>query len=168
MTYIQLTCNSPQLSAYLRKVARQLPNTLDDAVYQSALNAQQMFHDTTSTWQTKPTFEINHEGTGRWSVSTDDPRYKWISEGTPPHIITARNAPLLVFRWPSTPKTKPRVIGSGPGATGANWARKLSVHHPGIQAREFRRIISQRSQAPTLARLREALKRAINQEAVGI
>ncbi len=168
MTYIQLTSNSPQLSAYFQRVARQMPNVLDDAVYQSALMAQQMFRDTTATWNHQPSFEISHEGTGRWSVKTGDTIYHYVDAGTVPHIIRARNAAMLRFRVPSTPKTKPRVIGSFAGSVGNQWVSKKEVHHPGTKPREFRRIISQRAQAPTLARLREALKRAINQEAVGI
>ncbi len=168
MTYIQLTSNSPQLSAYLQRVARAMPNVLDDAVYQSALMAQQMFRDTTATWQHQPSFEINHEGTGRWSVKTGDTIYHYVDAGTVPHIIRARNVAMLRFRVPSTPKTKPRVIGSFAGSVGNQWVSKKEVHHPGTKPREFRRIIAQRAQAPTLARLRAALKQAINQEAVGI
>lgn len=167
MTYIQLTSNSPQLSAYLQRVARTMPNVLDDAVYQSALMAQQMFQSTTATWAHKPTFEINHEGTGRWGIKTDDPIYNWVSEGTPRHEIKARRAPFLVFSWPSRAKTAPGVIGSTAGERGGRWARKKVVMHPGIKPREFRRIIAARAQLPTRFRLQDALERAIHETASG-
>ncbi len=160
MTYIQLTSNSPQLSAYYRGIARKMPQVLDQAVYESALQAQQMFKDTTATWTHQPSFEIDHEGTGRWSVATDDQIYHWVDQGTSAHVIRARNAPLLVFRVPFTAKTMPRFIGSRPGSRGDQWVSKKQVMHPGTKPREFRRIIAQRAQQPTLARLREALKQA--------
>ena len=168
VTYIQLTSNSPKLSAYFRGVARQMPQVLDDEVYKSTYAAQQLFFQTVETWQTKPTFEIKHEGTARWSVSTDDPRYRWIDEGTPARTITVRQAPFLVFKWPSSAKTRPSAIGSGPGYRGYYWASKKSVNYPGIRPRYFRRQIYQLAQGPTLAALREALRKAINQEAVGL
>ena len=160
MTYIQLTSNSLRLSAYFRGLARKMPQVLDAAVYQSAVEAQAMFGTTTATWTHQPSFEIEHEGTGRWGVKTDDPIYHWVSEGAEPHVIKARNVTYLRFRVPFTAKTRPRVIDSFAGSRGDQWVSKREVHHPGTKPREFRRIIAQRAQAPTLARLREALKEA--------
>lgn len=168
MTYIQLTSNSPQLSAYYRGIARRLPQVLDQAVYESALQAQQMFKDTTATWTHQPSFEIEHENTGRWSVSTDDQIYQWVDQGTRAHVIRARNAPLLRFTVPFTSKTVPRWIGSRPGSRGNQWVSKKQVQHPGTKPREFRRIISQRAQGPTVARLREALKQATYGPSIGL
>lgn len=168
MTYIQLTSNSPKLSAWLRDVARQLPDVLDEAVHQSALDARQMFGATTQTWQHQPTFEISRENTGRWSISTDDPIYHYVDAGTPPHVIRARNVAYLKFTVPFTPKTKPRVISSFRGSRGDQWVSKKSVQHPGIRAREFSRIIAQRAQAPTANRLRAALKQTIAGSGAGL
>lgn len=160
MTYIQLTSNSPRLSAYLQRVARQLPTVLDEAVHQSALEAQQMFQETTATWTHQPTFDVEHENTGRWGVRTDDKIYRYVDMGTRLHTITARNAPYLRFTVPFGAKTKPRVIASYAGSRGDQWVSKKSVHHPGITARQFSRIIHERAQAPTANRLRAALKQA--------
>lgn len=168
MTYIQLTSNSPRLSAWLRGVARQLPDVLDEAVHQSALEAQQMFNATTATWQHQPTFEVERENTGRWHVRTDDPIYHYVDAGTPPHIITARNVAYLKFTVPSTPKTKPRFITSFAGSRGNQWVQKRSVQHPGIKARQFSQIIAQHAQAPTANRLRAALKKTIAGSGAGL
>lgn len=168
MTYIQITSNSPRLSAYFRRVARQLPNTLDEAVRQSALDAQAMFGATIATWKHQPTFEMQHEATGRWGIKTDSEIYHWVDVGTPPHTIAAKNVAYLKFTVPFSPKTKPRYITSFAGSRGDHWVSKRSVQHPGIRARQFSQIIAQRAQAPTANRLRAALKAAINSEAVGL
>lgn len=160
MTYIRLTSNSPRLSVYFRRMARQLPGTLDEAVHQSAVEAQQLFEKTTQTWRHQPTFELSHEGTGRWGVRTDDPIYRYVDRGTVPHIIRARNVAYLKFTVPFTSKTKPRYIASFQGSRGNQWVRKKQIHHPGIKAREFSTIIKQRAQAPTANRLRAALRQA--------
>lgn len=161
MTYIQITSNSPQLSAYFQRVARQLPEVLDEAVRQSALDAQTMYQTTVATWTHQPTFVLQHENTGRWGIKTDSEIYGYVDKGTPPHEIVARRAPLLRFTVPFTAKTKPRFIASYAGSRGDQWVSKKSVHHPGTKARQFSQIIQQRAQAPTANRLRAALKQAI-------
>ncbi len=168
MTYIQLTSNSPKISAWLRGVARQLPDVLDEAVRQSALQAQKMFEATTQTWNRQPTFEIDRENTGRWSIKTDNEIYHYVDAGTKPHIIQARHVAYLKFTVPFTPKTKPRVISSFRGSRGDQWVSKKRVQHPGIRAREFSRIIAQRAQAPTANRLRQALKQAAAGSGAGL
>ena len=168
MTYIQITSSSSQLSAYLQRVKRQLPEVLDDAVRISAVEAQSMFASTTGTWMHQPTFVLQHEGTGRWGIKTDDQIYKWVDLGTKAHVITARNAPYLVFRWPSKPKTQPNVLASYMGARGDQWARKKSVHHPGTKPRNFSRNIQKQAQGPTVARLRAALKQATYGSGAGL
>ncbi len=160
MTYIQLTSNSPHLSAYLQRVARQLPDVLDEAVHESATEAQAMFQQTTATWTHQPTFEIAHERTGQWGVKTDDAIYHYVDMGTKPHTITARNAAYLRFTVPFKAKTRPRTIASYSGSRGNQWVTKRSVNHPGITARQFSRVIHERAQAPTANRLRNALKQA--------
>lgn len=170
MTYLQLTSNSPRLSAWLRDVARQLPDVLDEAVHQSALDAQQMYQKTTATWNTQPTFEVERENTGRWAVRTDDPRYGWIDKGTRAHYIplSPKSDGFLTFRWPSSPKTKVNVISSFRGSPGSKWARKKQVWNKGIKARGFSRIIAQRAQAPTANRLRAALRQAVTGSGAGL
>lgn len=159
MTYIQLTSNSPRLSAYLRRVARQLPQVLDEAVHQSTLEAQQMFQATTATWTHQPTFEIAHENTGRWGVKTDDKIYHFLDMGTRVRYAT------MSKDWKS--KTTPRVISSGSGAGRMVFVSRKHPR-PGITARQFSRIIHERAQAPTANRLRAALKQATYGPGAGI
>ena len=168
MTYIQLTSNSPRLSAWLQGVARQLPNVLDEAVHQSALEAQTMFQATTATWRTQPSFELQHERTGRWGVKTDSDVYKWVDRGTKRHPIAARNAPYLVWHTPFTAKTTPNVIASASGSYGNVWHSAKQVMHPGTKPRNFSRIISKQAQGPTVARLRAALKQATYGSGAGL
>lgn len=159
VTYIQLTSNSPRLSAYLRNVARQLPQVLDEAVHQSALDGLGMWQSVEATWTTKSEFVIQHEGTGRWGIKTDDPRVKWLDKGT-----SVRYA-LMSKDWRS--KTKPGYITSYQGAGHMVFVSRKHPR-PGITARQFSRIIHERAQAPTANRLRAALKQATYGPGAGI
>lgn len=54
-------------------------------------------------------------------VGSDDPVSLWVHEGTVPHVIAARRAPMLVFYW----KRLGRVV------------RFLAVNHPGTKPNRF-------------------------------
>lgn len=168
MTYIKITSNSPKVSAYFQRVARDLPNVLDAATQQTAIEAQQMFQSTTGTWKHQPTFAINKEATGRWGVGTDDPIYHFVDAGTRPHVIEARRVPYLRFTVGGSAKTKPRNITSFAGSRGDQWVSKKRVNHPGITAREFSRTIHSRVMEGAANRLRAALRQAIAGPGVGL
>lgn len=107
------------------------------------------FEKTTRTWKRKPVFKVSRKrrgGTYTFSAFTDDEIYGYVNNGTDPYTIVPKNAPALVFRYPSTPKTRPNVLRSGRGKRGSKWATKQEVKHPGIKARNFDKIIKKRFQ----------------------
>jgi hypothetical protein len=95
------------------------------------------FQATTATWEHKVTFQLKQLGPMFIEVMTDDEIYGYVNSGTRPHTIRARNAKRLAFASAFSPKTKPRVIGSGAGSKGAVDTFRQEVHHPGTEAREF-------------------------------
>lgn len=123
------------------------------------------FEKTTSTWAHKPDFKVEETDEGVM-VTTDDEPWNWTDKGTPPHVITARNAPALVFRSPFRAKTKAHTIASYQGFVGNQVNVLKEVHHPGTEAREFSETIAERWQPKVTKRVRDRLKAGI--EAPGL
>ena len=101
------------------------------------------FKKTVANWSSPAvTFDVSKtdaKSTGVWAlgISTKDKRWIWTSGGTRPHIIRAKNYPVLVFKPGSTPKTKPGSITSGKGKPGTGIRTPKVVHHPGTKPRLF-------------------------------
>ena len=116
---------------------------------------------TTQTWTNRPTFTVE---TTKWYerlISTDSTIYLYVTGGTRPHVIRAKNAQYLAFQGgPYSAKTSPRIIASKPGGPSGPTVYRQEVQHPGTQAREFEKTISDkwRKQWPTI------LNRAIASE----
>lgn len=125
------------LFADTAKISRAVETTFNNAARAVKVD----FDTTTQTWKNRPVFTITKDGPGSRTVATDDEIYGYVNEGTPPHIIRARRAPLLRWNYPFRPKTRPRYIGSNAGGVGSNVARAKLVHHPGTKAREFTEVI---------------------------
>lgn len=118
-------------------------------VQKTAKLVERDLESTTRTWKHKPKFYTGvSEAGGDYAITagTDDLRYKWINDGTKPHIIRPRRAPFLRFRVGGSPKTQPGIIGSGPGSQGDQWRTAQFVQHPGITKRDFMRKIQERRQ----------------------
>jgi hypothetical protein len=162
-----ITSNMGKLSKVHQRNAKRLPGAVEHGFEVIAAESIEMYQRTTRTWKHKPRFYPKRTATGI-TINTDSDIYKWTDYGTKPHIIRAKNAPFLVFRWPYKAATKPRVIGSINAKYGKFWARKLQVNHPGTKARHFTDEISKRMQKRAVTIMRAELKKAINVEAVGL
>ena len=94
------------------------------------------------TWTHKPQFEqmigLDSEA-ATVLVGTDDKIYKFIDEGTRVRYAT------LSKDWQS--KTKPGIIGSGPGRGRVLFVSKKRPR-PGIEARRFTQIIQRQRKRP--------------------
>lgn len=119
------------------------------------------------TWDHKPRFEVLRSLTGEAASILVGPVgdeetvqiYRWVTEGTRPHLILPRNKPRLTFKPGSTPKTRPGIVGSGPGAPGVGWRSAAAVHHPGTKAREFEKIVQKNRQGPFKRAMEAAIMR---------
>lgn len=120
------------------------------------------FDKTVSTWEKKPKFTVKRvrdsSGTIIFEASTDDEIYGYVTLGTPPHTIPAKNAPFLVFRYPHGAKTTPNLLTSKAGFLGDNWAKRLSVQHPGTEPRNFHKIIAERFKKKVVDESNKALR----------
>lgn len=107
------------------------------------------FEATISSWTIKVDFKVSRKSMGdsiTFIVSTDNEIYIFVSGGTIPHPIAAKNVPFLKFQVDYTAKTQPGLLRSGPGGKSGAWATRLEVDHPGTEARNFHIIIAERAQ----------------------
>lgn len=114
-----------------------------NAMRKQATEIKAEFKKTTATWEHKVKFEsivgLRRTPPGpELLVWTDDEIYGYVNNGTRPHPIFPRRAKALVFQWGGKgsykPKTKPRVIGSGPSSISNPQTWRLPyVDHPGIK-----------------------------------
>ena len=113
---------------------------------------QKDFEKTTKTWKHKPkfvqTFAIKPGVGPELLVGTDDEIYRYVDEGTKPHLIFAgiytgkSNKKALAFPSKFTAKTKPGVIGSTAGSSGGDMVVRPYVSHPGNKPRHFDKEIA--------------------------
>jgi hypothetical protein len=148
-------------------------NALDPAKFKRAIeNAGNMtakavqvdFKVTTRTWKHQPDFTIEHtQGRPIWDISTGDVIYRYVSEGTKRHPISAKNAPFLAyFKTGFRPKSRPGFIGSNAGAQASKDFRgPKTVMHPGTEAREFAQAIAKKWKIEWPRQLQRAI-RAVN------
>lgn len=162
-----ITTNASKLTANYKKLLGKLEGAKDRAVDTMADEAIVLYRKTTATWRHKPQFRKRKTARGV-QITTDDKVFNWIDRGTRPHIITAKNAPMLIFRWPYKAATKPRVIGSTQARRGNNWARKFSVRHPGTKPRHFTDEITKRINKRSKSIMQAEIKRSINAEGFGL
>lgn len=122
------------------------------------------FQKTYATWKRKPIFTKKVTTTKSsidGVVETADEIYTYVSAGTKPHIIEPKKAKALAFNVGGTPKTTPKVIGSGAGSPGTGPVFAMKVHHPGTKARLFDKAIAKKMQKPFKLTMERALKRAV-------
>lgn len=117
----------------------------------------------TKTWKRKVTFEIDHATDKQVQVSTDDKVYEYLDKGTKPHIIRPKRAKRLHF-FASGFVAKTRV-----GILNARAGRKATkdetfaqeVHHPGIRARKWSKLVRERSKLRFQRNIQKAIKLAL-------
>ncbi len=108
----------------------------------------EQFDDIVADWDHKVTFE------GRKYIGPDDIRvavyptgphkqiWKWVTGGTKPHIIRAKNAPVLAFQLGYVPRTSPGGGYGGAGRATGDMAYAKEVRHPGTAPREFEKHVA--------------------------
>lgn len=118
--------------------------------------------EVTATWKNKPAFTRTIIGDGGVEITTDDPRFKWIDEGTDgPYPIVAKNAPRLKFQTTFQAKTVPGQIMSRPGGRSGPWRAPQMVMHPGIAPRGWSRMIAQRRNKLLKKKIDDGLRKIV-------
>lgn len=101
------------------------------------------FKKTVSSWDTKVYFQVKLDVVkGTVQVTTRSRIYRFVNEGTKPHIITPKKKKVLRFMSGYSAKTRPGFIGSSGGGSSGSPVFSQVVHHPGVKARNFTKKIS--------------------------
>lgn len=136
---------------------------LRNAAKEIADAAKKDFEKTTATWKHKPTFTEKITETGNKTtadVTTKDKIYRYVDEGTRPHIIRPLRARSLAFRSGYKAKTRPHVLSSrNGGASGAQVFAQI-VRHPGTDPRYFSVDIQAKYQPKLATAVQKAIDRA--------
>lgn len=133
-------------------IERAVRETMQDV----AKDAKGDFEQTVTHWGHEVRFEAIADKSG-FVIGTDDEVYQYVDSGTEAHDIRPRNAKYLRFATGGQAKTKPRVIGSGPGRSGSGAVYARRVRHPGTKAREFSETIKKKYEREVPLRIGQAL-----------
>jgi hypothetical protein len=89
-------------------------------------------------------------------------KWNWLNEGTKPHPIRAKRAKYLKYRLGYNAGTRPGTLQSRGGYyVGSWWRRSRSVIHPGIEARGWTELVTQRRMPKFIKSTNEALRRGM-------
>jgi len=134
------------------EVVKEIKRKMDDQVKPDLLK---LFREVVADWDTKIQFGAKKVFKGDELVVFVFPKgknkliWRYVSFGTKPHKIEAKNAPMLVFPWggPGSyqPRTRPVGKFGEPGTVrNAKIVAFRSVQHPGTEARLFEQAIARR------------------------
>lgn len=116
----------------LAAIRKRIEQGLDD----TATEVKDDLDATTASWKHSVAFVTKRQSMQR-TISTRDKIYGFVEQGTKPHDIVARAGRVLRFGLNPLAKTKPGVIGSGPGRLGSPLMFRQRVRHPGSAPRRF-------------------------------
>lgn len=134
------------------------PDAVQRGMREAAEAAKADFEQTVATWKHQPSFTIQPDGAAGFMVGTDDEIYRYVDEGTKPHVIVVKRARFLRFAPGGQPKTSPGRLTSAPGAAGNGAVFRKRVNHPGTKARLFTQQLAQRWQRGVQPYIRAALE----------
>lgn len=121
-------------TAFYKKLAGIPPKILKAA----GDDAQAILDGATSTWSNKPKFTIKVDrAAGTATVGTTHKIFRYVNDGTKPHIIRPRRKAALRFGSVFVAKTIPNSLTSGAGKRGGTPVFTTIVNHPGTKARNF-------------------------------
>lgn len=144
---------------HLTEVA-ELGTAVENAFTMAAKDVKVDFQVTTKTWEHQPEFTIEKLPEGR-AVYTTDQVYAWVNDGTKPHLIMAKDAPVLAFPEKFGPKTRPGAIRSNKGHQGGKTIFTTQVNHPGTEPRKFDEAIEKKWQEKFPQLLQRAIDAAL-------
>lgn len=124
------------------------------------------YEKTVATWNDPPKFEVLTDISGNDAtvlvgpVGTDIQvnKFVWTDDGTKPHPIVAKNAPVLVFQSGYSPKTLPGKIASYPAGHFGEFVHTKRVNHPGTKPRNFTKTIIAKRRKPFAKAVNDASK----------
>ncbi len=120
-------------------------------------------------WTHKPTFKVETDErpflkTVKIKVKGENADiWTFVDQGTKPHEIAAKNAPMLKFQTGYSARTAPVAKSNqGTGQKFGPWVAKAVVQHPGTEARKFTETILKELSPPIEDRIQAAVKRGLD------
>ena len=144
------------------RILDSVKNTLTGTVARRIENAMK---ERTRGWDQAPTFKSDLTAATNVLSLLVMPagrgKIKWerVSGGTPPHTITARRAPTLVFQS-YRPSTAPGNVYGRSHSRYGPYTRKVSVRNKGIKPRNFEEHIVREEEGWVVRTLRAAVEKA--------
>jgi len=133
--------------------------------YEAKFIADEVYTDfllTVSKWSRQPKFDklvqVGPESV-EILVGTDNVIYRYVSEGTRPHVIKPTGPWPLRFKGTYKAKTIPGLITSRDGGASGGEVFAMQVYHPGTEARKFEETIGKKWQPRFKKRMVAALKK---------
>jgi hypothetical protein len=132
----------------LNRIVRDaISEALDDKVKPALIKSHELV---VADWKNKPKFQTRKDISSTrismtvFPVGPNARIYKFVDQGTEPHIIAAKNVPFLSFKTGYKSKTlaRPARTVSGGGASSGPRVFAKIVHHPGSEAREISETIA--------------------------
>lgn len=121
-------------TAFYKKLAGIAPKILKAA----GVEAQDLLKGATNTWANQPKFTIKVDrAAGTATVGTTHKVFRYVNDGTKPHIIRPRRKASLRFGSVFAAKSSPNSLTSGIGKRGGTPVFAQFVNHPGAKARNF-------------------------------
>lgn len=157
--------------------AKAFRDNFNRAMKKTADDMEKDFKRTVKTWEHKVNFKKEMEASAHSisvHVSTDDPIYRYVNEGTKPHDIWAgaytgkSGKKALAFPGTFSAKTAPGVLDAKGGSSGGGTVHTPFVSHPGTEARKFDEVIERKWRPLFADRMGEAMSKAAVESYHGI
>ena len=147
MSIVGIQTNAKDVARDLQASARELRLIMGGAMKEIGQRTRRDYERPTRTWQHKPHIieEVETRG-GKFEVmvGTDDEIFRFVDQGTRPHLIFPRKAKALRFVGGFRAKTTPGGLNSGQGGARGPLRFAAYVRHPGIKPRRFTETIQRR------------------------
>jgi hypothetical protein len=141
-------------------LAKQVKAAIDAAIDAEVEDLRKDFGKATRTWSKQPTWSVKKTRDGA-KFTTRQKVFRFVDYGTTAHIIVPKRATFLSFRVGGRPKTKPGQLKAGAGRPGKTQVYARLVRHPGTKARNFSKLVAERSKKRFPKRFADILRRKL-------
>lgn len=136
---------------------------IKDSVREVGEEVKEDFEDVVSDWSTPVTFRLRTVVEGdRVSVTVGPASnadiWRYVDEGTRPHLIVPRGGGRLAFRTGYSARTRPGRAHVGSGTASGEYVYARAVNHPGTEAREFTQTIMDKFRSEFKDAIDEAIR----------
>lgn len=158
MSVVKLKVLKPQ-----RLKEKEMRLELLNGLRKAAKATEKDYRETVAGWKHEVKFETVialGKTKAEFLVGTDDAIYRYVDEGTRPHIIRPVKAKALHFFGGGRAKTTPGILRSGAGSRGGSEVFSQGVQHPGTKARKFSELINKKQEKNFRDIMHEAMRNA--------